>query len=264
MASEPLWFGQLLREQRLRAGLTQEALAERAGLSVRGLSDLERGLRQNPHPETVRRLADGLGIDGEVRARFEAAARPAQGAHEVSAQSVGARPAAHNLPTQLTSFVGREAQRAEVARLLTSSRLVTLTGAGGSGKTRLALEVAASEAHEFADGAWLIELAPLVDGALLPQQVASVLGLIEVPGEPMTQTVVAALRTRHLLLILDNCEHLLEASRRLVAALLETCPRVHILATSRIVLSLAGETVRRVPSLSLPREQASMTVRSLG
>ncbi len=277
MASEARRFGDVLRAHRIALGLTQEALAERSGLSVRGLSDLERGLRLSPHPDSVRRLADALGLDGDDRARFNAVARRAHESRQVAARELDSptaasvhapKPAgetprsARNFPTQLTSFVGHEYERIQLQSLLATTRLLTLVGAGGSGKTRLALEVASSAADQFAEGAFLVELAPLVDGMLVPQQVASALRLGDVPGESVTRTLVAALRGRELLLILDNCEHVLESSKDLVAALLEACPEVRILATSRSVLGLVGETVRRVPSLSLPQQQHA--IRALG
>jgi predicted ATPase/class 3 adenylate cyclase len=159
---------------------------------------------------------------------------------------------AHNLPIQVTSFVGREAEIAEVKRLLTATRLLTLTGAGGCGKTRLALQVAADLLEGEDDGAWFVDLAPLTDPALLAQTVASVLGIREEPGRPLAQTVVDALLPRKLLLILDNCEHVLEASAALAGTIMRRCPGVQILATSRERLNLPGETAYRIPSLSAP------------
>jgi predicted ATPase/class 3 adenylate cyclase len=158
----------------------------------------------------------------------------------------------NNLPLQLTSFVGREREQAEVRRLLTTARLVTLTGTGGCGKTRLALQVGAELADAFADGVWFVDLAPLADPALVPQTVAAVLGVHEVAGRPLLQTVADHLRGRELLLILDNCEHLLDACAQLADALLRACPRLRILATSRELLGVAGESAWRVPSLTLP------------
>jgi predicted ATPase len=157
-----------------------------------------------------------------------------------------------NLPVQLTSFVGREQEIAEIKQLLASHRLVTLTGPGGTGKTRLALHVAAEVLETFPDGVWLIELAPLSDAALLPRAVASVLGPREEPRQPALATLTQFLRTRNLLLILDNCEHVLEACAQLADALLRECPNLRILASSREALGVAGEAPYRVPSLRIP------------
>jgi non-specific serine/threonine protein kinase len=164
---------------------------------------------------------------------------------------VAERPAS-NLPLQLTSFVGREREIAEVERLLADHRLLTLTGPGGSGKTRVALAVAFEVVECFEDGVWFVELAPLSDPDLVPQAVASVLGVREVPGRPLTETLVEHLGTKGLLLILDNCEHLVEACAALTDTLLRSCPGVRILGTSREALGIGGENAWLVPSLILP------------
>ena len=158
----------------------------------------------------------------------------------------------NNLPIHLTSFVGRTQQIAEVKRLLTGTRLLTLTGTGGCGKTRLALQVAAELLPDYAEGAWIADLAALSDPALVPHTVASALDVPEQPGRPLTDTLVDTLRPKSLLLVLDNCEHLLGACGHVADALLRRCPKLRILATSREGLGIAGESVYRVPSLSLP------------
>lgn len=159
----------------------------------------------------------------------------------------------NNLPVQLTSFVGREGEIAQVQALLDAHRLVTLTGAGGCGKTRLALQVAASAAHDYPDGIWWVDLAPLADPSLVPAALAGVLGVRESPLEPITDTVVRYLATRRALVGLDNCEHLIEACADLVTRLIQSCPEVTVLATSREALGVTGETTWGVPPLSLPR-----------
>jgi predicted ATPase len=159
---------------------------------------------------------------------------------------------AHNLPRQLTSFVGRERAIEEVKRLLATTSLLTLTGAGGCGKTRLALQVAAEMADELPDGVWLVELAALTDPALLPQATAAALGVRERPDQPPSVTLTEHLRARTLLLLLDNCEHLIEASAQLAQLLLRSCPHLRLLTTSREALGVAGEQTYPVPSLSLP------------
>jgi predicted ATPase len=161
---------------------------------------------------------------------------------------------ANNLPRQLTSFIGREREMAEVKRLLSTAPLVTLTGTGGVGKTRLALQVAADVLDHYSDGVWLVEFAPIVDPALVPKTVASALNVPEQPGRELLDTLVDAVRSKALLLVLDNCEHLLAACRELAAALLRKCPRVRILATSREGLGVPGEMLWRVPSLSVPED----------
>ncbi len=157
----------------------------------------------------------------------------------------------NNLPLQLSSFVGRERELAEVMRLLEDARLLTLTGSGGCGKTRLAL-AAGELAEGFEDGIWLVELASLANSSLVPQAVASVLGAREQPGRSLTETLSTHLRTRRLLLVLDNCEHLIEACADLAVALLRSCLELRILATSREVLGIVGEVAWPVPPLSLP------------
>ena len=158
----------------------------------------------------------------------------------------------NNLPIQLTSFIGRANEIGEVKRLLFTTPLLTLTGSGGAGKTRLALRVAAEVLPLFEDGVWLVELGSLSEPSLVTQTAASALNVREQPGEPMSATLTNALQTRHLLLILDNCEHLVKSCADLAYGLLRSCRNLRILATSREPLRVAGETSWRVPSLSLP------------
>jgi predicted ATPase/DNA-binding CsgD family transcriptional regulator len=158
----------------------------------------------------------------------------------------------HNLPAPRSSFVGRERETEEVERELAMTRLLTLTGVGGSGKTRLALEVARDLVEAYPNGVWLVELASLSEEALVPKAVAEALEVLERPAEPLLDTLAEVLRDRQLLLILDNCEHLLEASARLVDKLLDSCPRVRIMATSREALGVEGEIRWVVPPLSVP------------
>ena len=157
-----------------------------------------------------------------------------------------------NLPVELTSFIGRERETAEVQRLLGTTRLLNLMGAGGTGKTRLALQVAAEVLDEFPDGVWLVELAMLTDRERVPHVVAGTLGVSEEPGRPMVETLVNYLRSRTLLLVLDNCEQIADAAALLVQALLRSCPALRLLVTSRHVLGVPGEVTWSVPTMSVP------------
>jgi non-specific serine/threonine protein kinase len=157
-----------------------------------------------------------------------------------------------SLPRQLTSFIGREREIAEVKSLLSKAHLLTLTGAGGCGKTRLALQVASDLVDGYKDGVWLVDLAPFSEPSLVPQAVARALDVSEQIGRPFLDTLVDYLRSKEILLVLDNCEHLIEACATLCEGLLRVCPELKILATSRERLGIAGETAYRVPSLSLP------------
>jgi len=158
----------------------------------------------------------------------------------------------HNLPLERTSFIGRDRERLEVKRLLAMTRLLTLTGAGGCGKTRLALEVARDLVGAYPDGVWLVDLAPLTEAELVPQAVAQALGVREQPGRPLVQTLKDTARSRKMLLVVDNCEHLVEAVVGLVDSLLDSCPGLRVLATSRETLNSAGEVTWVVPSLTVP------------
>ena len=169
----------------------------------------------------------------------------------------------HNLPAQLTRFIGREGEIAEIKRLLETTRLLTLTGSGGCGKTRLALQVAADSLEQFADGAWLVELAPLADPAFVPHSVAAALDVPEQPTRPMTETLANYLRTKKMLLLLDGCEHLHAACQSLTNRLLRVSDTVRILATSREALGVEGESTYRVPSLLHPDVRQTLPVPQL-
>jgi non-specific serine/threonine protein kinase len=157
-----------------------------------------------------------------------------------------------NLPVQLTSFIGREREIADVKRLLYSSHLITLTGANGTGKTRLAIQITNSVSESFADGVWLVDLAPLREPALVPQLAAQALGLRPIPDQPLLETLLKFVQPKQLLLILDNCEHLIEACAQLAQELLSQAPALRILATSSVALAIAGETVYLVSGLDCP------------
>jgi predicted ATPase/DNA-binding XRE family transcriptional regulator len=238
-------FGALLRQYRVAASLSQEALGARAGLSPNAIAALERGRRKVPRPGTLLQLADALQLGLQERAALIGAANTQQAdgaAHDTSGQSV---------PVPLTSFVGREQSLHELRALLETSRLVTLTGPGGVGKSRLAVELVT----DLPDIAF-VQLAPVADGALVSSAVASTLGVRDQPGRTILQTLGAVLGSRRLLMVLDNCEHVLNACAELADTLLPTCRELRILATSREPLALTGEVVWSVPGLSLPDPQS--------
>ena len=169
----------------------------------------------------------------------------------------------HNLPAELTSFIGRERELLELPRVLGASRLLSLIGAGGVGKTRLAVRVARGQVDECRDGVWLVDLAPLSLPDLVAQTIASSLGFREGPQRSARDVLIDALRDRELLLVLDTCEHLIGACANLVQALLDAAPGLRIVATSREALGVPGEIIYRVPSLSLPESTVSVSAEGL-
>jgi predicted ATPase/DNA-binding SARP family transcriptional activator/DNA-binding CsgD family transcriptional regulator len=211
------------------------------------------------HYELLREtLFRELGIEpsGSTRALMEeiAAGRfPPEVAGPLGPQSEEPpQPPRHNLPTPRTSFVGRGRELSELKQALAMTNLLTLTGAGGSGKTRLALEVARELAGAYPDGVWFVELAPLPEPELVAQEVADALQVREQPGRPLAETIAQNLCDERALLILDNCEHLIDSAARLADSLLGSCPRLKIMATSREPLGVEGETLFSVPPLSVP------------
>jgi predicted ATPase/DNA-binding XRE family transcriptional regulator len=244
-------FGELLREFRAAAGLTQEDVATLAGLSARGISDLERGARRSPHPTTVRRLAAAIGLLDEDRLALEAAA------HQCRAPTRRRSTADRGLPTPFTSLVGRADELVQIRSALRGSRLITLTGVGGIGKTRLAIAIAEAAPAEVADKVVMVELGALVDPLLVPHQLAAAVGVREHGPQSTIDGLLVALANTRLLIVLDSCEHLLEACADVVTVVLGHCAGVRILATSRQPLGLANEVVWTVPALTVnpPDEQ---------
>ena len=250
----------LLRQLRAEARLTQQELAKSAGVSPRSVSDLERGINRTARQDTAVRLAGALGLAEPVRSLFVAAALGRIPAAQVLAARRGQAPGdslasaggMHGFVSALTSFVGRAGPVREVAGLLDRNRLVTVTGPGGTGKTRLAAEVVGQVAGRFADGAWLVELAPVAGPAQVAAVVAAALGVREQPGLPAAGAVARVLARQQLLLVLDNCEHVIGAAAELCAGLLAACDDVRVLATSREPLAVAGEARYRLAPLALP------------
>jgi predicted ATPase/DNA-binding XRE family transcriptional regulator len=246
-AGEHLIFGDLLRQHRNAAGLTQEDLAERSGLSVDTISLLERGEHRRPHRYTMQSLAAALGLSPSDRIHFEKAARQPL----VSTTAHVAQPT--GLSSPLTPFIGRDQEVEEVRQKLVRPdvRFLTLTGPGGVGKTRLSLEVARHVFDQFAEGVCFVTLAPISDPALVPSAIAEALRIRQEAEQSAAEALQQYLRDRQLLLVLDNFERLLEAGPP-IAQLLAACPRLKVLVTSRVVLRLQGEHNYEVPALRLP------------
>ena len=269
-------FGEMLKYLRRRARLTQRDLGIAVGYSEAQVTRLE-GESRRPDPSAVRaHFITALGLQNEpaLAQRLielaDATRHSAEGGRLAPLANVPAADRANphpvgNLPVQLSRFVGRERDIADVTRLLATTRLLTLTGSGGAGKTRLALKVGAALMaqksslelpalmHGFPHGAWLCALAPIADSLLVADTVAAAIGL-HPAGRPALAVFVDYLREREALLILDNCEHLIQACAELAETLLHACPRLRILATSREALNIAGEITWRVPPL--PRDDA--------
>jgi non-specific serine/threonine protein kinase len=253
-------FGYWVRRRRRALDLTQDDLAGQVGCAASMIKKIEADERR-PSRQLAARLADYLALPADEREPFLQAAR---GELAVDRLERGTQPVAlsprmraarrHNLPISQTGLIGRARELATIGALLRQpgTRLVALTGPGGIGKTRLALAVAADLTNTFPDGMWLVELAPLADPALVPQAIASAFGLRVEPERPILNALVEYLRDRAVLLILDNCEHLVEASARVADTLLRECADVRILVTSREALGIAGETTVQVPPLSIP------------
>jgi predicted ATPase/Tfp pilus assembly protein PilF/DNA-binding XRE family transcriptional regulator len=246
---EEISFGVWLRKQRRALDLTRQAFANQVGCAEVTLRRIEAGALK-PSQELANLLLEKLGIPQTERPQWISFARGLSGFPLSSTPPP--KKSITNLPSPLTTFIGREKEQPEVIRLITNHRLVTLTGSGGVGKTRLSLKVGEQVMSSYADGVWLVELAPILDPLLVPRTTAIAIGLREEPQRPVIDMLCDYLREKQMLLILDNCEHLLDACAQLANTLLKNCSNLKILATSREALGILGEAVYHVPSLEVP------------
>jgi non-specific serine/threonine protein kinase len=257
-------FGEWLKRQRKASGLTQEQLADQVGCSTITIRKIEAEERR-PSAQIVERLAHIFNIPKNEQENFLRFAHgswksgPSEVIEDVPWRVLSTVPRT-NLPIPLTSFIGREKEIEEITRLVSKNRLVTLTGPGGVGKTRLAIQSSNKLLSKFKDGVWWVELAPLTDESLVTQAIAKALGLREIPNQSLNEAVSNFLHSKQLLLVLDNCEHLIAGCAQLADRLLSSCPTLKILATSREALGLISEDVWSVPILSLPNAQHMLLI----
>jgi predicted ATPase/transcriptional regulator with XRE-family HTH domain len=260
-------FGEWLKRRRKGMGLTQRQLAARINCSTIMLKKVEAEERR-PSAQIVERLAEIFNISPSEQIKFLHFARgdwksaPPSQSEELPWHVSGITPRS-NLPTPLTSFIGREKDLKEILGLLSSCRLLTLTGPSGVGKTRLAIQTAHESIKKFNDGVFWVSLVGLSDGSLIPQEIAQSLNVRGTPGEPFLETLKTYLETKDVLLVIDNCEHLIRVFAEYAEQLLTACPKLKILATSIEVLGLFNELVWQVPSLPLPEKQERLSLMDL-
>ena len=250
-------FGDLLKYLRKREELTQRELALLVGYSDTQISRLEQSQRVPDAATLTALFVPALRLERESL-WVERLLELAKQARLEELPQTGKTVNLNNLPASLTTFIGREKEQAEILQWIRSHRLITLTGSGGVGKTRISLKVGGQVLDEYPNGVWLVELAPLSDPGLLPQTVASVFGIASQSTRSYTELLIHFLRPKTALVLLDNCEHLLDASAHIADTLLKHCPNLKILATSREALGILGEIVYHMPSLRLPDTQQTL------
>lgn len=242
-------FGELLRHLRKRMQMTQQELGIALGYSTAQIARLEGGERLPDVALVKTTYVEALGLEHEPELAAQLIALAAA-ARDVHPTAPSAR--MNNLPTQLTRFIGRQREVAEVKRLVGAHRMVTLSGAGGVGKTRLAHQTGQELLGDYADGVWLVEYAPVMDAGLVVATCVVSLNLSEQPNRTLLEILLTYLKEKKAVIIFDNCEHVISACAELAEALLRGCPDIHILATSREPLGVPGEVVWRVPSMQTP------------
>lgn len=247
--SDEVSFGEWVHQRRRILDLTQQELADQAGCARITLRRIESGALK-PSKELASLLLEKLGVPKGEWQQWISFARGISGFPSSPGQT-SSKPIT-NLPASLTTFVGREKEQAEIINLITRHRLVTLAGVGGIGKTRVALEVGQKLVNDYAEGVWFIAFDSLSDPALVPQTVAAVFDVREGPDRSVLEILTNVLRRKTVLLILDNCEHLLDACSQLIQTLLTNCPSLKVLTTSREVLNMEGEAKYYLPSLAVP------------
>src|SRR5215813_4001558 len=254
--------GQLVTKDELMAEVWPGVVVEENNIQVH-ISALRKVLATGGDGERYLLTVPGRGyrfvapVNRESAAELKASSAPTPDRSAAVSAAVAA--ASNNLPQQLTSLIGREADLADITARLSSHRLVTLTGSGGVGKTRLSIEAGRGLLERYPDGVWLAELAPLNDAQLVTSIIGEVLGVNLNATAGALEALASTLRTRQLLLIIDNCEHVIAEAARVAEALMRMCPRVSILASSRERLAIAGESIIRVPSLPAPQPSEAVT-----
>jgi predicted ATPase/DNA-binding XRE family transcriptional regulator len=252
---EEVSFEVWLRKQRRALDLTRQAFADQVGCAEVTLRRIEAGTLK-PSKALASIILEKLAVPESERSQWIAFARGVSGFPSQS--PTPSNKLNSNFPAQLTTFIGREKEQDDVIKLIAKHRLVSLTGSGGVGKTRLSLKVGEQVLGDYPDGVWMVELAPILDPVLVPRTTAIAIGLRDEPQRPVIDMLSDFLREKIILIILDNCEHLLDSCAQFADALLKRCPDLKILATSREVLGILGEATYRVPSLELPDLQQSL------
>ncbi|MCL4541564.1 MAG: tetratricopeptide repeat protein [Chloroflexi bacterium] len=252
-------FGEVLRRYRLEAGLTQEQLAEGAEMSVRGLQKLERG-QTRPYRETLERLIQALRLEEDEAAYLRLLGRPQPRRTDEPDAEIMPDTSVHNLPRLLTDLIGRTQELADLERLLSSVRLITITGPAGIGKTHFTIYAAWQHLARYRDGVWWIDLAAITTPTSVAQAIASALQITEQPPYPVEETLYRSLRDDQALLCLDGCDRVIIPTAHIVDHLLRSCPGICILATSREPLRVSGEQLLRLQPLGYPTNPRSVTV----